>query len=326
MNNWLPYVLFVVLFVTTFKLAWKMLAELMAMSLAEHAVKQPGFWVKFVLYRLVIAAPYLALLLFGESVPLTLRKLAWGWVLLGAVLGVTRFVGKDRVIRGLWWAYSFIYDSLLKFAPYRALLDRVLKRLDPEPGMQVLELGCGTGNLIQELCDQGVSRVVGVDSSAAMLKRARKKLRPLIAQGRVELVHADVAEFLAQQPSSQYDRISLVNVLYAMGDRATAWRHCRRLLVPGGYIVATVSDRGGSKPIIREHLASLPWYSLISLRLLGVMIVDFFISSLAGQGIFEYPSQQQLRQEIELVGGKLQKLERCYGGPEEGVNLLFEVA
>ena len=56
----------------------------------------------------------------------------------------------------------------------------------------VLELGCGTGRVTAPLSRRGV-RLVGVDRSADMLERGRRRLRRLHAGGRASLVRADVA-------------------------------------------------------------------------------------------------------------------------------------
>jgi SAM-dependent methyltransferase len=62
----------------------------------------------------------------------------------------------------------------------------------------VLELGCGTGRLTFPLGRAGV-RVVGVDRSAAMLARARQRLRRARRTG-VQLVRADIRQLPFRRP------------------------------------------------------------------------------------------------------------------------------
>jgi SAM-dependent methyltransferase len=89
-------------------------------------------------------------------------------------------------------------------ATYQRRLVSVYRSLIP-PGMRVLELGCGQGDLLASLQP---SRGVGVDFSERVLERAVPRHPEL------EFVHADVHEFL---PNEKFDFIilsDLVNELW----------------------------------------------------------------------------------------------------------------
>jgi SAM-dependent methyltransferase len=69
-----------------------------------------------------------------------------------------------------------IYDSLMSVVPYRQWVDYVEQlwlRFQMRP-RRVLDLACGTGNATLELARRGYE-VTGVDSSAEMLRVARRK-------------------------------------------------------------------------------------------------------------------------------------------------------
>ena len=67
-----------------------------------------------------------------------------------------------------------VYDRVLE--PMNAPLRQVARRqVDPPPGATVLDLGCGTGAALAEYAAEGF-HVVGVDTSPAMLERARQRL------------------------------------------------------------------------------------------------------------------------------------------------------
>jgi SAM-dependent methyltransferase len=69
--------------------------------------------------------------------------------------------------------WSETYDAPLRLFPVE---EPVMHRLlDPLPASDVLDAACGTGRYSAWLADRG-HRVVGVDSSPAMLARARDKL------------------------------------------------------------------------------------------------------------------------------------------------------
>ncbi len=61
------------------------------------------------------------------------------------------------------------------FEGYAAVLERVFERALARPGMSVLDLGCGTGNLTVRFAQAGC-RVWGSDFSAEMLQIARRKV------------------------------------------------------------------------------------------------------------------------------------------------------
>ena len=65
------------------------------------------------------------------------------------------------------------------------------KSLAMHAGGPVLELGCGTGRIAVPLAKAGVD-LVGVDRSAPMLERARRRVRRARLNGRVQLIRGDI--------------------------------------------------------------------------------------------------------------------------------------
>ena len=76
------------------------------------------------------------------------------------------------------WASSYDGDvrdkGTFPFDGYSRVLDRVIDRANIESGMEVLELGPGTGNLTERLAAEGAA-VWAVDFSAEMLALAQEK-------------------------------------------------------------------------------------------------------------------------------------------------------
>jgi malonyl-CoA O-methyltransferase len=71
--------------------------------------------------------------------------------------------------------WSETYDSVAN--PLLALEERYLwPMLSSLTGKTVLDLGCGTGRLLERLSSAGTQLYLGVDRSSAMLARAAKKL------------------------------------------------------------------------------------------------------------------------------------------------------
>lgn len=104
----------------------------------------------------------------------------------------------------------------------------------------VLELGCGTGRVLDHLAEAAYS-VVGIDSSAAMLQRAQKHLHRHPPE-RITLLQADLQAFSIDQ---QYPlAIAPLNVLAELDDAGLAQTlsTVREHLTPGGVLAADLPN------------------------------------------------------------------------------------
>jgi SAM-dependent methyltransferase len=101
-----------------------------------------------------------------------------------------------------------------------------------EPGMRILDAGCGTGEALlwlHELIEPN-GTVVGVDVSAAHLAAARRHLRPGLT-----ILQADLVE--APLPPQSFDLIWCVNTIHHLRDPLQGVKRLASLLRPGGRIV-----------------------------------------------------------------------------------------
>ncbi|MGC8625979.1 MAG: methyltransferase domain-containing protein [Acidimicrobiales bacterium] len=94
----------------------------------------------------------------------------------------------------------------------------------------VLELGCGRGELLAMLAQHGIP-ARGVDSDAGMLERARR-------QG-LSVVQADLLDYLVEQADATVDAIVSVQVIEHIDPTALPrlLSHARRVLQPGGLLL-----------------------------------------------------------------------------------------
>ncbi|MEB3101473.1 trans-aconitate 2-methyltransferase [Ferviditalea candida] len=153
-----------------------------------------------------------------------------------------------------------LYDSSLGFVSrYGQDLLQILK---PAAGEKILDLGCGTGDLADEMTKLGAD-VTGLDASEEMISRAREKypeLRFII--GRAE-------SFRAEEP---YDAVFSNAALHWVKDAKGATESIWEALRPGGRFVAEFGGKGNVRlfaSAIEEVLASRydvdaaarnPWY------------------------------------------------------------------
>ncbi len=117
----------------------------------------------------------------------------------------------------------------------------VFSHLSLQSGRQVLEIGCGNGQLWKDRLQDvppGV-RLVLTDRSDGMLRAAE---RLLVRQGNIEYLVAD-AESVPLESQSM-DLVIANHMLYHVEDLQLALREVRRVLKPKGVLVATTNGRG----------------------------------------------------------------------------------
>ena len=129
----------------------------------------------------------------------------------------------DRIAR----VYDFFFGAILQ--PGR---ERAVRTIQSKPGLQVLELGIGTG-LTAPLYSSDWS-VVGVDLSSAMLMQARKRIAELGLES-VQLVHADGARLPFDDES--FDVVLVPYVMSVVPDPIGVGRELRRVCRQSGQII-----------------------------------------------------------------------------------------
>ncbi|KUO41486.1 MAG: hypothetical protein AVW06_01265 [Hadesarchaea archaeon DG-33-1] len=145
-------------------------------------------------------------------------------------------MGKTLIaIRKLNDAHAQVYDVIADFSLYREHLDQVMAELRPEKGKLYLDLGCGTGNLLDAAGKIGIP-FIGVDFSEEMLKRAKRKCKNLVM---ADLHHLPFRD-------NSVDEITNVNVLYQLGCPGMFLKDVCRILKPGGRVVISTPKLGKS--------------------------------------------------------------------------------
>ncbi len=132
--------------------------------------------------------------------------------------------------------FSRVYDQDVHLDVPRAFL-RTLRPLfrAARDGAPVLDLGCGSGLLTERIAAAG-ARVLGVDGSRPMLRRARARCTK--HAGRVRLVARDLAAL--RLPSVHPLAVACHDVLNHMPSKRVLGRvlgSVRRALAPGGLFV-----------------------------------------------------------------------------------------
>lgn len=141
--------------------------------------------------------------------------------------------------------YAGIYDLLYKTdkrAKYEA--QQIVLATQPDTEFsRFLDIGCGTGCLVETVRDLGY-KVVGVDKSAAMI-RAGKEKRPSC-----ELVKGDAQESMLFERGSFTHILCMNSTIYEFRDKVTFFRNCAHWLRPGGYLAVHLVNPTKFDPIV----------------------------------------------------------------------------
>ena len=124
-----------------------------------------------------------------------------------------------------------------------SLGDELIAFAGIEPGMRVLDVGCGPGGLTRRLVDLGCT-VTGCDPSATFAAAAAERVPE------AEVVPAS-AEDLPFADAS-FDAVLAQLVVNFMADPDTGAREMARVTRPGGTVAACVWDYGGEMTLLRN--------------------------------------------------------------------------
>jgi ubiquinone/menaquinone biosynthesis C-methylase UbiE len=137
--------------------------------------------------------------------------------------------------------YAFGYSEseqqrlISQAAYYGALTEALFRRAGLQPGMHVLDVGCGAGDvsLLAAALVGPTGSVLGVDTAASSVAFARQRAR---AAG-LEHVAFRQSEIAALEPDRQFDALVGRFVLMYLADPAATLARLLRFVRPGGLVV-----------------------------------------------------------------------------------------
>jgi SAM-dependent methyltransferase len=127
-----------------------------------------------------------------------------------------------------------------------------LKRLLPQTGQLMLELGAGAGRNTRRY--QGFERVVLLDYSRSQLKQAQERLG---TSNRYIYVAADI--YRLPFVDCLFDATTMIRTLHHMADAPAALRQVRAVLRPGATFILEYANKRNLKAILRYAFHRQIW-------------------------------------------------------------------
>ena len=191
-----------------------------------------------------------------------------------------------------WDPEQYLKFQSERFAPF----DDLLAMLDVRPGLRVLDLGCGTGELTDRLAVQlRDSDVVGIDASTEMLARARPLARPGLRfeQRTIEAMCGEPQTSGGREPparriAAQWDLVFSHAALQWVDGHAALIPTVFALVAPGGQMAVQMPSNHdhASHILIRETAGEEPFRAALGgwIRSAPVLSIDAYAAILYTSG------------------------------------------
>ncbi|MEW6267874.1 MAG: methyltransferase domain-containing protein [Thermodesulfobacteriota bacterium] len=182
-------------------------------------------------------------------------------------------------------------------AERREPFDDLRALIEPAPGMRVVDLGCGTGELTAELhAALGARQTLGLDRSAKMLERSVRFARPGL-----RFAPGDIAAFTGRH---EWDLVFSNAALHWVGEHEELIPRLAAALAPGGQLAIQMPANFDhpSHRVASELAAEAPFAAALEgrpARVLGVLAPEAYATLLDRCGF----ARQHVR--LQVYGHRL---------------------
>jgi ubiquinone/menaquinone biosynthesis C-methylase UbiE len=142
--------------------------------------------------------------------------------------------------------YSKIYDNLLVSSHKDRYIVKQLseRKINLNNTSNVLDIGCGTGNMVNELYNLGMSNIIGLDISPSMITWARKKYPDRT------FVRGDALNRVLFPPNMFSHILCDYFTYYYFSNKGLFFKNCYYWLRPDSYLAIHLVDKYKFDPVV----------------------------------------------------------------------------
>lgn len=145
-----------------------------------------------------------------------------------------------------------------------------------EPGMQLLEIGCGQGSLLKAFSEKGL-KCFGVEMFALWLEKARENLAGQIEAGQIRIINSNIYDVDPETAwGTKFDVIVLKDVIEHIHDQQRLMAWMKSFLKPNGFIFFAFPPwqmpYGGHQQVMPGWLGKTPYWHLLPMPLFKALL------------------------------------------------------
>jgi ubiquinone/menaquinone biosynthesis C-methylase UbiE len=141
--------------------------------------------------------------------------------------------------------YSNVYDNLLYSSHKdKYVINQLKNGAELNSSSNVLDVGCGTGNMVNELVKLGVVNIIGLDISKSMITKAKKKYPDKT------FIRGDALNRVLFPPNMFSHIMCDYFTYYYFENKTTFFKNCYYWLRPNGYLLLHLVDKHKFDPVV----------------------------------------------------------------------------
>jgi demethylmenaquinone methyltransferase/2-methoxy-6-polyprenyl-1,4-benzoquinol methylase len=219
---------------------------------------------------------------------------------------------KASLVRGVFNSVASRYDlmnDLMSFAVHRRWKAAMIDWLNPQPGMRILDVGGGTGDIAVRILKRAPAAVTVVDINHEMLAVGRDRAIDQGVLHGVAWVCGDAERLPVADGSA--DAVTIAFCIRNVTHIPAVLAEARRVLKPGGRFLCLEFSRVALPLLDRVY----DTYSFTVLPRLGRLVAgDAEAYRYLAESIRKFPSQQAFARMISAAGLDLVRYRNLSGG------------